>query len=93
MRVLPQVGAHVQSERVDKCLVELRRARGSLHVLLEVMQVLPQGTLRYQGNVPLPQLPQWAREAQRNHSRIQREAAAERRSRRTTPVAMDWWSM
>ena len=58
---------------------------------LEVMQVLPQGTLRYQGRVPLTQLPSWAQEMQYNHTRIKREITANRQRQRgrRKPVAME----
>jgi len=53
--------------------------------LLEVMQVMPQGALRYQGHVPLTELPIWAEEMQLNHSRISRETAREAHLHRHAP--------
>ena len=53
--------------------------------LLEVMQVMPQGALRYQGHVPLTELPLWEEEMQLNHTRIQRENAREAHLRRRAP--------
>ena len=53
--------------------------------LLEVMQVMPQGPLRYQGQVPLTELPMWAEEMKLNHSRIERENRREAHLRRHAP--------
>ena len=85
--IAPEAGAY---SRLKKLAAEDRKSvfeEVERLGLLEVMQVMPQGALRYQGHVPLTELPLWAEEMQLNHTRISRETAREaHRSRRAPKI-------